>query len=243
MKIAAIVQARTASTRFPNKVFAPLCDKPLIWHIFDRISYSKKITHSVLATTINKADDVLIDWSAKEGIGHFRGSEEDVLSRYYYTALEQEADIIVRVTSDDPFKDPAVIDDVINMFIDQQLDFACNNNPPSFPEGLDIEVFSFKALECAYQNAKDPSEREHVTQFFYRNPSLFKQANMSYRENISHLRWTLDTEADYAMAKEVYHHLYKPGKIFLFQDILQLLRSHPEIALMNKDVKRSTLYS
>jgi len=243
MNIVAIVQARTGSTRLPNKVFLPLCDKPLIWHIFNRISYSKKINTSVLATTINPKDDGLLEWADKENIFHYRGSEEDVLSRYYHAAKQYNADIIVRITSDDPFKDPGVIDQVIDKMINDQLDFAYNNNPPSFPEGLDTEVFTFKALEAAYLQAKDPFEREHVTQYFYRNPALFRQSNFSYKENVSHLRWTLDTDADYAMTKEVYQHLYKPGSIFLFPDILKLLQLHPQIAEMNIAVKRSAMYT
>ncbi len=243
MKVIAIVQARTGSTRYPQKVFASLADQPLIWHVFDRLSFSKKIDEVLLATTTNKNDDSLEAWATGNNIKVYRGSENNVLERYYEAAKKHHADIIVRITADDPFKDPTIIDAVIDLILNEQLDFAYNNNPPSFPEGLDTEVFTFQVLELAHQNARDDFEREHVTQYFYRNPGLFKHKNFACKENISHLRWTLDTPTDYAMAQEVYEHLYKEGSIFLMNDILQLLKEYPSIASMNMDVKRSAMYS
>lgn len=243
MKIIAIVQARTGSTRYPNKVFAHLANQPLIWHVFNRLSYSKKISNVVLATTTNTNDDSLEAWANDNNISVYRGSENDVLERYFEAAKKFEADIVVRITADDPFKDPEIIDAVIDLLLNEELDFAYNNNPPSFPEGLDTEVFTFKALAQAQQKANDDFEREHVTQYFYRNPTLFKHKNFAYKENISQLRWTLDTPVDFAMATEVYNQLYKPNRIFLMNDILQLLQQHPAIAEMNRDVKRSAMYS
>lgn len=243
MKVAAIIQARTGSTRFPSKVFALLANKPLLWHIVNRLTFSKKIDEIVIATTTNLNDDRIESWAIENEVKVFRGSEEDVLARYYEAAKFCEADIIVRITADDPFKDPVIIDEVIELLQQENLDFAYNNNPPSFPEGLDTEVFTFSAIEKAYNNAKDDFEREHVTQYFYRNPTLFKHKNYAYSENKSYLRWTLDTLQDYEMVKEVYHHLYKEGSIFLMNDIFKLLELHPAIAEMNKDVKRSAMYS
>jgi spore coat polysaccharide biosynthesis protein SpsF len=243
MNIIAIIQARTSSKRLPKKVFLPLNDKPLIWHVFNRMSFSKKISGYILATTDNTSDDELEIWAKGEGIPCFRGSEDDVLSRFYYAALQAKADVIVRVTADDPFKDPAIIDEVIELLTEKDLDFSYNNYPPSYPEGLDVEVFRFRALEKAQQLSEDAFEREHVTQFFYRNPSMFTQANLSYEKNVSHLRWTLDTEEDYQMTKKIYDHLYQNGRIFLFKQILSLLVTYPEIALMNRDVKRSSMYT
>jgi spore coat polysaccharide biosynthesis protein SpsF len=242
MKVVAVVQARTGSTRLPKKIFLPLVDKPLIWHIFDRITHSKTVNECLLATSTNPLDDALTNWARSEGIQIFRGSEEDVLSRIYYAAVFSNADIIVRVTADDPFKDPVLIDEVVARLQQDKLAFASNNNPPSYPEGLDVEVFTFESLKKAYCESRDPFEREHVTQYFYRNPELFKQVNLPYFDNLSHLRWTLDTTADYQMAQKVYYHLYKPGEIFLFKEILQLIHQHPDIALLNKDIKRSAMY-
>lgn len=239
----AIIQARVGSTRLYNKIFADICGKPLIWHVVNRLTFSKQIDNIVLATTQNPLDDALESWARENKVAWFRGSETDVLDRYFRAAKEWGATVIVRVTADDPFKDPAIIDDVINIMQQVKADFAYNNNPPSFPEGLDTEVFTFKALEKAAESSCDPFEREHVTQYFYRNSNLFKQHNLSYKSNLSHMRWTIDTALDLEMAREVYRNLYKEGEIFLLDDILNLLENMPEIADINKGVKRSHMYS
>lgn len=241
--ITAIIQARVSSTRFPNKIFADLCGRPLIWHVVNRLKWSKRIEKIVLATSENKADDILEEWANKNEVTVFRGNENDVLNRYYNAAVFSNASTIVRVTADDPCKDPEVIDQVIDVYQNGQYDFAYNNNPPSYPEGLDTEVFSFNALKKAEGNSKDPFEREHVTQYFYRNPSMFKQKNVSYKKDISHLRWTIDTEKDYEMVQSIYKGLYKDGHIFLLKDILEFLKENSGIEKINMDVKRSAMYS
>jgi spore coat polysaccharide biosynthesis protein SpsF len=240
--IVAIIQARLGSTRFPRKIFSDLAGKPLIWHVIDRLKHSEKIDRIVLATTITSTDDELASWAIHEGVDLYRGSENNVLERFYFAAKEFSASIVVRITADDPFKDPDIIDKVISKLVDEKLDFAYNNNPPTFPEGLDSEVFTFGALESAYLKSVDDYEKEHVTQYFYRNKTLFKQANYSNDQNLSELRWTIDTELDYAMAKSVYDILYKPNEIFLMDDILKVLKQHPEIAQINKEVARSDMY-
>jgi spore coat polysaccharide biosynthesis protein SpsF len=240
--IVAIIQARLGSTRFPRKIFAGLAGKPLIRHVIDRLKYSEKIDKIVLATTGTTTDDELAAWALTEGVALYRGSENNVLERFYFAAKEFSAGIVVRITADDPFKDPVIIDRVISKLQDENLDFAYNNHPPTFPEGLDTEVFTFSALESAYSKSVDDYEKEHVTQYFYRNKSLFKQANYSNEQNLSELRWTIDTGLDYEMAKRVYDILYVPGEIFLTDDILKLLKQHPEIAQINKEVARSDMY-
>jgi spore coat polysaccharide biosynthesis protein SpsF len=166
-----------------------------------------------------------------------------VLNRFYNAAKIFNADVVVRITSDDPFKDVQVVDDVIEMLLNNNLDFAYNNHPTSFPEGLDTEVFTFKSLEQADKNASTDFEKEHVTQYFYKNLSLFKHANFSYSKNISKLRWTIDTEQDFNMCEIIYNELYKEGEIFLLNDILDFLEKRPEVSEMNLNVKRSTMYN
>lgn len=173
--IAAIVQARMGSTRLPNKVLKDLCGRPLVWQVINRVKASRKIDKIILATTQNPNDAALENWAGENDIPCYRGSEDDVLDRFYNAARLFKADVIVRITPDDPFKDPAIIDQVIDLFEEEKLDFAYNNKPATFPEGLDTEVFSFQALERAWTEAKDPFEREHVTQYFYRHPELFRQ--------------------------------------------------------------------
>jgi len=240
--IVAIIQARVSSTRLPSKVFSEISGKPLIWHVVNRMKWSKKINKIILATTTNPKDDQLCSWAEKNNLKTIRGSESDVLSRFYKAANIYQAEVIVRVTSDDPFKDPRIIDSVIDLYKKNTLDFAYNNNPPTFPEGLDAEVFSFFALEKANRESIDPFEREHVTQYLYRHPEIFKQMNFPYKEDLSAFRWTIDTIRDLEMAREVYKYLYKEGQIFLMSDILQLIRSKPYIKKINMKVERSAMY-
>lgn len=242
MKIAAIIQARTGSTRFPQKIFCELAGKPLLWHVINRIKKSQLLTNIIIATTNNKKDDIIDEWAKKESVEIFRGDEQNVLSRYYAAAKQNEVDVIVRVTADDPFKDPEIMDNVITAFLQKKVDFAYNNNPASFPEGLDVEVFSMEALEKAFFSSSDEYEQEHVTQYFFRNLNQFKSYNLSNDTNLSFLRWTIDTIDDYKMTQTVYETLYKPGQIFLMSDILKLLESKPEIALLNNNVPRSAMY-
>lgn len=243
MKTVAIIQARCGSSRYPNKVFAELCGKPLIWHVVNRLRFSETIDEIVLATTINPLDDRLYDWAISNNIQVFRGSENNVLNRYYEAAKNNNADIIIRITADDPFKDPVIIDHVVHKLQDEKADFVCNNYPPTFPEGMDVEAFTFTALEIEEQNSKSDFEREHVTQYFYRHPFDFKIYNVSNYKDLSNLRWTIDTEKDFEMAQLIYLALYKnENGIFHMKDILQLLEKHPEISKINVDVPRSEMY-
>ena len=241
--ITAIIQARLNSTRLPGKVLEYFSDNTLLGHIIERLSYSKFISKVIVATTDSETDNKLIDWLINEKVDFFRGKEEDVLDRYYNAAINFNAENILRVTSDDPFKDPVIIDKVIEVFLNENLDFAYNNNPVSYPEGLDVEVFKFDALKIAQCNSQNSFQREHVTQYFYNNPELFKQKNLKNDIDYSNYRWTLDSYEDLLFTKEVYNKLYEKNKIFYFEDILQLLKKEPEIALINAGVKRSYLYN
>ena len=176
----------------------------------------------------------------KKKIKFFRGSESDVLNRFFETAKFFKADIIVRITADDPFKEPELVDKALHILI-KKLDFVSTNNPPSFPEGLDTEVFTFKALSKANLLAKK-FDREHVTQFFYNNPKEFKQLNFKCKKSLHHLRWTIDTLDDLKMVRLIYKKLYKKNNLFLMKDILNLLDSNPSIIKINTNVKRSFMY-
>jgi len=239
----AIIQARTGSTRLPNKILKTICGKPLIWHVVNRLKPSQKINKIVLATTNNPNDDVLQIWANENHIECYRGDENDVLSRFYFAALQVKTDIIVRITADDPFKDFMIIDQVIGLLENNNLDFAYNNNPPTFPEGLDTEVFSFVALEKAYKNVVDLFEKEHVTQYFYRNPLLFKQECLKHHIDLSYLRWTIDTQLDWDMTERIYKKIFPFKEIFNMEDILELLEKEPEIKKINSKEKRSAMYN
>lgn len=243
MKVNAIIQARCGSTRFPDKVFVDIDGKPLLWHVVDRLTYAKRIDDIVVATTIDSKDNRIEEWCQNENVKCFRGSENDVLNRYYSASVAFPSDVVVRVTADDPFKEPDVIDKVICKLLDEDLDLTTNNFPPSYPEGLDCEVFTFGVLKMMEKEAQDPFEREHVTQYVYRHPDKFKIGNLICDRQLSSYRWTIDNQEDYDMVRAVYAKR-KDGVegILLMDEILTILEQNPEIADMNSKVKRSAMY-
>lgn len=243
MSTNAIIQARCGSTRFPNKVFADVNGKPLIWHVVNRLTHAKTINKIVIATTINEKDDKIEKWCNENNVACYRGSENDVLNRYYSASVAFPSDIVVRITADDPFKEPAVIDAVVNKLINEGFDHVTNNFPPSWPEGLDCEAFTFAALEASEKSANDAFEREHVTQYIYHNPDKFKIGNVASPKNLSYLRWTIDKEVDYEMVKAVYAHRNPANTdILLLDEILDILEKNPEIKEINSSVERSAMY-
>lgn len=243
MTVNAIIQARCGSTRFPSKVFADIDGKPLLWHVVNRLKYAKMIDDIIIATTVNPKDDKIEEWCKAESVKCFRGSEEDVLNRYYSAAVAFPSDVVVRVTADDPFKEPRVIDRVIRKLIDEKLDLVTNNFPPSFPEGLDCEAFTFIVLELMEKTTQDSFEREHVTQYVYHNPDKFKIGNVVSETQLSSYRWTIDNAEDYEMVKAVYANREKNSKgILLMDEILDILRKNPDISIINSQVKRSAMY-
>ncbi len=239
----AIIQARCGSTRFPNKVFADIDGRPLLFHVVDRLKYCKLIDDIIIATTIDSKDDSIAEWCNSFGVRYYRGSEEDVLNRYYNASKLFPSDFIVRITADDPFKEPSVIDEVVNKLIDENLDLVTNNFPPTFPEGLDCEAFTFETLRTMEKTATDSFDREHVTQFVYRNPERFRIGNVSFEKNLSKFRWTIDTMEDYEMIKAIYsRRKTKKGTILLMKEILEILSDNPDIYRINSSVKRSAMY-
>lgn len=242
MKHVAIIQARMGSTRLPGKTLLPLVDRTVLEHIIIRTQAADAINQVVVATTSNAEDDPIAALTDKIGVKAYRGSQDDVLDRFYQAAKVAEADVICRVTADDPFKDHKVIDQIISKFNSGKYDYVSNTIKPTYPEGIDIEVLSFKALEKAWKDAKLPSEREHVTPYIWKNSELFSLFNVEYKENLSHLRWTLDNSKDWEFVQAVYKYLYTPGSIFLMDDILQLLQERPELAQINMGTVRNEGY-
>jgi len=239
----AIIQARMGSSRLPEKVLIDIQGKPLLEHVIDRVRKAKLINRIVIATTSNKKDKAIINFARNQGISYYVGSEDDVLDRFYQAAKEHGAGTIIRITPDDPFKDPEVIDKVVNYYLSHKgtVDYVSNTIRPTYPEGLDVEVFSFNALEKAWKEARKPSEREHVTPYIWNHPEMFQLANVENKEDLSHLRWTLDNEADLRFTQEVYARLYN-GQVFLMKDILALLSAEPELAHINQGMARNAGY-
>ncbi len=241
--IAAIVQVRMASTRLPEKAMLDISGKPLIWHVVNRLKKSKKLEKIIIATTTNKEDNVISKFSEKEGLSCFRGSVDDVLDRFHQAAKKFNVDKIVRITADCPLIDPGILDEVIKHFENDKYDYVSNVRPPTYPDGLDVEVFSFISLEKAWTEAKLASEREHVTPYIWKHPEIFKIKNIRYKKDLSKLRWCVDNLEDLKFIRMVYKMLYKEGKIFNMNDVLALLEKHPEIAKINEKIKRNIGYT
>ncbi len=242
MTVNAIIQARCGSSRFPDKIFADIDGKPLLEHAVSRLLYAQTIDRIVVATTIDERDDKTAEWCVAKQIACFRGSEKDVLNRYYCASLAYPSDVIVRITADDPVKEPSLIDKVVSKLIAESYDLVTNNLPPSFPEGLDCEAFTFQTLETMEKNAENPFEREHVTQYAYRNASKFKIGNITSGRQLSTYRWTIDTQEDYEMIKTIYAKRTKKDGILLMNEILEIMEQNPDIQKINAKVTRSAMY-
>ena len=234
--IVVILQARIGSTRLPRKVMNEILGKPVLIHDSERINEMKTINKIVVATTNLEKDDIIVKTVKKynKDIGIFRGSENDVLDRYYKAAKEFNADIIVRITSDDPLIDPKVSDLIVRTFLDSNCDYCCNNMPRTFPLGLDTEVFTFEALERAWKGAKNPYEIEHVTPCIRENPDKFKRINVRNNVDLSNLRWTLDYPEDFEFITEIYKRLYPRKRIFYMVDVLDVLNKEPWLIEINQ---------
>jgi len=237
LKTVAIVQARMGSVRFPNKVMRPICGTPVIGLLLERLSHSKRIDQIVLATSQDSRNEPLAEYVRELGYVVYRGSEGDVLDRYYQAANEAKADIVVRITGDCPLIDPQVVDVVIDLFQRQKVDYIANICPPTFPDGLDTEVFSFQALERAWRDAKEPYQREHVTPFI-RESGLFRIENLSNEYNHSSERWTVDEPEDFEVVQKVFEHFHS-RRDFGWLEVLALRHEHPEWFMANQHLLRN----
>ena len=244
MKVVAIIQARMGSTRLPGKVMKEILGKPVILWDLDRISLSKLIDEIVVAIPHGKENDVIADTIKEynDKIIIARGSEDDVLDRYYKAAVQTNADVVIRITSDCPLIDPVVIDQVIKQFLDNDCDYCSNSLTRTYPRGLDTEVFSFKALEEAWNEAKKDYEREHVTPYIIENLDKFKLLNVANDIDLSHLRWTLDTKEDFELINAVYKRIFPKKQLFLMDDVLELLGKEPELIEINRHIEQKQVH-
>jgi spore coat polysaccharide biosynthesis protein SpsF len=243
LNILAIIQARLNSSRLPGKVLKDLGGKPLLAWAVDRARRARTLTNVIVATTTDPADQPIVDFCAQHGYPVYRGSEFDVLDRFYQAALQYQADVIVRITADCPFIDPAEIDRVVECFLASGADFACNRLPPPWtrttPIGLDTEVCSFAGLTRAWKEAGQKNEREHVMPFFYTVEGRFKVVVADLEQDYSRLRWTVDTPADLDLLRAVVAQL--GGRTdFSWREVLTLFERHPELAQINAGVQHKT---
>ncbi len=244
MTTAIIVQARMASTRLPGKILKKVLDKTLLEYQLERLYTVKSADQVIIATTDQEQEQPIVDLCQKLSVPYFRGSEEDVLSRYYGAATKYQVDTVVRVTSDCPLIDPAVVDQVISFYLSHQneYDYVSNTFPElTYPRGMDTEVFSYKALKEAFEEAVDQVEREHVTIFIKRRPKRYRIINLPYEKDYSHYRLTVDTPADFELMERMITTLYPTNPKFTLEDCLTLLKKHPEWAKINAEVKQKNV--
>ncbi|GGJ64228.1 spore coat polysaccharide biosynthesis protein SpsF [Anoxybacillus voinovskiensis] len=240
--ILAVVQARMSSKRLPGKVLLPLVGKPMIVRQLERIQRCKMINHIVVATSTHESDDPLVQVCLQHGIDVYRGSLKDVLERFYFVYEKYRPEHIVRLTADCPLIDPTVIDKVVQFHLEGRYDYTSNVLPPTFPDGLDVEVFVANKLTIIYEKATLQSEREHVTPFFYKNEHLFCIGRFCNNKDLSTYRWTVDEQEDYFLVKSIYEELYPTNPYFLMEDILGCLDRHPNWLNVNSQYWRNEGY-
>ena len=242
MKTVAIVQARMGSTRLPGKVLQDLAGQPVLARVIDRTRRANTLDEVVVATTINPSDEPIVELCRSRGLPCFRGSENDLLDRYYRAAARFSADIVVRITSDCPLIEPIIIDRVVDEYIQLagEVDYASNTNPyRTFPRGLDTEVMPFETLAWAWKEDGDPARREHVTPYIYGNPDRFSIHLVKHEEDLSFHRWVVDTPEDLEFLRLIYDHFARDD--FTWTEALTLLEQNPEWLEINRHVRQKDI--
>ena len=233
--IGCIIQARMGSSRLPGKIMKKINgDIPMLKFQLDQLEFSKNIDQIIIATTTLEPDNLIVDFCKKNNLECFRGESKDVLDRYYKCAKKFNFPIIVRITSDNPLIDPTIVDHVISRFIDSDYDYMSTEVKKS-PLGFAVEVFTFKSIKKAWEEAKLPSEHEHVTPYFYNNPDKFKIESVSQEKDLSHIRCTVDTEYDFKLIEKII--LKIETRPIHLDHILDLFSKDTNLLEINKHVK------
>lgn len=244
MKIVATIEARMTSSRLPGKVLLPADGLPMLGHLIGRLRQAPSLDAIVLATTVNRQDDVLVDYAASQGIGFFRGSEEDVMARVIGAAESAAADIVVEITGDCPIIDPQVVEQTIRLFLHNACDYASNVQVRSYPVGMDTQVFRLDTLKRSFAMTADRLDREHVSRHMRLNPQLFSQLHLIAPPDMDwpELGLTLDEQADYELLRKIIEH-FAPDRYFGCAEVLRLLTdAHPEWVELNRAVRRKGLH-
>ena len=280
-RVIAIIQGRISSSRLPGKILADMAGQPMLQRVFIRTSRAATVTETIFATTIDSSDDPVAEYCKFSGISFTRGNLFDVLDRYYQAASQAEADVIVRITADCPLIDPALIDDAVNAIwgrfegmpdpleeLDHSVvpdelpfaaDFVCNRLPPpwqrTYPIGLDVEVCTFEALKKAWQEAKEPQQREHAMPYFYEGVALnrinrrleygisprgFRVALLHHTTDFGDYRWTVDTPEDLEFMRQVYSR-FNGRDDFSWKEVLDVVHAEPQLMQINASVQHKTL--
>jgi len=237
MKIVALVQARMGSTRFPGKVLKPVAGMTMIEVLLSRLSKSNELDEIILVTSKNRENDQLQSVVESIGFKCYRGSENNVLNRFYMAAKDADADVVVRITGDCPLVDPSIVDECINRYKKSKVDYFSNVDPATYPDGLDVEVMSFSSVEHANSKAKSKFDMEHVTPYI-RNSNKFLKASIELDKDLSSLRLSVDEYEDLVVIKNVFEY-FKPELFFNWRQVLKLNNSNPELFYANKKIKNN----
>jgi len=237
LKVLAIVQARTGSSRLPNKVMKKIEGMSVIEILLSRLKKSKKIDHIVLATSSLKRDDILARHITRIGFDLFRGSEENVLSRFFEASKIYNVDTIIRITGDCPIVESSIIDEMIEVFKSSNVDYMSNIDPPTYPDGLDVEIFTKSSLKMVNNLATLRFDREHVTPF-YRSSNLFKKKCFKNKIDMSNYRFTLDEERDFIFFQRLFK-LFRPNIFFHWEEVVDIMRSNSDILKLNQNILRN----
>ena len=232
----AIIQARMSSSRLPGKVLRKIDGKPLIEYQIQRSKKAKLLDEIVIATSLSTTDDEIFDFCENYQVECFRGSEDNVLDRYYRCAKKYNADIVIRLCADNPLVDPNTIDSLIQFFMESKVDYVSNGCPPettTFPDGADLEVFSMKALGRAHREAVDLHDREHVTFYIWKYNNGFLTDQLHQEVDLSEYRYTVDYEEDFELVKYVIFELKKRHSFGNLEEIVEIIESNPTIKKKN----------
>lgn len=235
-RVVTVVQARFGSSRLPGKIFLPVLGAPLLVRMIERVRSARLVGDVVVATTTADSDDEVERLCAQQGIACFRGHATDLLDRHYQCAKERGADVVLKIPSDCPLIDPTIIDRVIGEFHAGKVDFASNLHPATYPDGNDVEVMTFAALERAWREARKDFEREHTTPYLWERPELFRMVNVAWETGLDYSmshRLTIDYAEDYQAIRRIFAELYPASPMFTLTQIVDLLERKPEIAALN----------
>jgi len=239
MRVLGLIQARVSSARLPAKVMQPLLGVPMILRQIERLNRCRQVSQWVVAISQDATDDVLEDLLRTAGVAVFRGALNDVLGRFYAAAQVYPAEHIVRITADCPLIDAAVVDEVVALHLQDKPDYTSNVMPPTFPDGLDVEIMSYSTLQRLHQLAQLPSQREHVTLYLRQHTAQFSVALLRAPNDLSDLRWTVDEAADFTFVAAVYERLYAHNPAFQMQDVVRLLAQDVALSDVNAHYSRN----
>lgn len=241
-----IVQARMTSSRLPGKVLRTLDYKngiSVLGSVVERLRECRTLDKIIIATTVNAEDDPLVEYAKREGIDYYRGSENDVLERFYKAATEYKLDNIVRITSDCPFLDPAVIDELVDLFTNGDYQYASNCIRRTYPHGLDCEILTYEVLKWMYENTTDNFYREHVTSYITSHQDEFKIGSLTLDdEDYSDVRITVDTINDYTLSCLIAELIKDEEERMSFRTVLKCFKEHPYISFINADIVQKKRY-